>query len=302
MSLLIVGTLAFDCIETPNGVVDDVMGGSSSFSSYAASFFTKPRLIAPVGDDFPDSFRQVLAERGIDLSGVVRYPGQKSFRWRGRYHRDMNTRDTLEVHLNVLEKFDPVVPGPLRECTHVFLANLHPVAQGKVLDQMASRPKLVVADTMDFWIETTRDALLALLPRLDGLLINDYEAKMLTREDNLVRAGQAIRQLGPKFVIVKKGEHGAGLFTDSGVTSMPAYPTENVIDPTGAGDTFAGGILGYLTRQGEFKPVTLRRAIAYGTVMASLTCEGFGLDRLRMVTSEEIEERLAIYKAMLSLE
>src|SRR5262249_19756736 len=157
---LIVGTLAFDCIETPHGVVDDVLGGSSSFSSYAASFFTKPRLIAPIGDDFPDKFSQVFTDRGIDISGVVRYPGQRTFRWRGRYHRDMNTRDTLEVHLNVLEKFDPVVPGPLRDSTHVFLANLHPAYQGKVLDQMVARPKLVVAATMDFWIDNTRDDLI----------------------------------------------------------------------------------------------------------------------------------------------
>ncbi len=298
MSLLIVGTLAFDCIETPNGTADDVLGGSASFSSFAASFFTQPRLIAPIGEDFPTSFRQVFAGRDIDLAGVETYPGQKTFRWRGRYHQDMNTRDTLELHLNVLADFDPKLPESYRSTSHVFLANLSPAVQAKVLDQVA-KPQLVVADTMDFWIDNARADLLKLLPRVDGLLLNDSEARLLTGEDSLVRAGERVRKLGPKFVIVKKGEHGAMLFSEGGVSVLPAFPTDEVRDPTGAGDTFAGGIMGHLSTQSAFSPAALRRAIAFGTIFASLTVEDFGLDRLRRATMAEVDGRLAMYREML---
>lgn len=298
MSLLVVGSIAFDSIETPNGSVDDALGGSATFFSYAASFFTKPRLVGVVGDDFPDEHRRLFAGRNIDTAGLVTQAG-KTFRWKGRYHQDMNTRDTLEVHLNVFGTFEPVLPETFRDSTHVFLANGSPHLQARVLDQVR-RPKLVLADTMDLWISTQRDNLLALLPRLDGLLLNDSEARLLTDEDNMVRAGQAVRKLGPKFVILKKGEHGAMLFTDDGTFVMPAYPTEDVLDPTGAGDSFAGGILGYLTSDDSPPPGRLRRAMAYGTVVASLTVEGFGLDRLKRTHRAEIDERLEKYRTMLS--
>jgi sugar/nucleoside kinase (ribokinase family) len=298
-SLVVVGSIAFDSIETPKGGVDDALGGSATFFSYSASFFTRPRLVGVVGEDFPDEHRRLFASRSIDTAGMVTQAGGKTFRWKGRYHQDMNTRDTLEVHLNVFGTFNPVLPESFRDSTHVFLANGSPVVQAKVLDQVR-RPQLVLADTMDLWIETQHDELLALLPRLDGLLINDSEARLLTEEDNLVRAGQAVRRLGPKFVILKKGEHGAMLFSEDGVFVVPAYPTDNVVDPTGAGDSFAGGIMGYLCSDTSAPPGRLRRAMAYGTVVASLAVEGFGLDRLKNTSREEIDERLEKYRGMLS--
>ncbi len=298
MSLLVVGSIAFDSIETPNGAVEDALGGSATYFSYAASFFTAPRLVGVVGQDFPERHRELLAGRNVDTRGLVIQPG-KTFRWKGRYHQDMNTRDTLEVHLNVFGTFDPVLPAEFRDSAHVFLANSSPVVQAKVLDQVP-RAKLVLADTMDLWIETQHDELLALLPRLDGLLLNDSEARHLTEEDNLVRAGHAVRRLGPKFVIIKKGEHGAMLFSEDGVFVVPAYPTERVVDPTGAGDSFAGGILGHLASDDSPPPGRLRRAMAYGTVVASLTVEDFGLDRLRRTERREIDERLERYREMLA--
>jgi sugar/nucleoside kinase (ribokinase family) len=303
-SLLVVGSIAFDSIETPNGSVDDALGGSATYFAYAASFFTKPRLVGAVGADFPKEHEQLLAERGVDTSGLVELPG-KTFRWKGRYHQDMNTRDTLEVHLNVLGEFNPDLPERFRDSTHVFLANSSPALQAKVLGQI-KRPQLVLADTMDLWIESQKNDLLALLPRLDGLLLNDSEARLLTGEDNMVRAGQAVRRLGPKFVILKKGEHGAMLFSADGVYVMPAYPSENVIDPTGAGDSFAGGFLGYLAGAAELNDENLRRAVVYGsavasfTIVASLTVEGFGLDRLKLTERNEIEQRLEAYRGMLT--
>lgn len=298
MSLLVVGSVAFDSIETPTGAVDDVLGGSATFFSFAASFFTTPRLVSVIGEDFPDEHRQLLANRKVDTAGLVKQPG-KTFRWKGRYHQDMNTRDTLEVHLNTFGTFNPVLPAQFRDSTHVFLANGSPVLQARVLEQV-QKPKLVLADTMDLWIETQRDELLALLPRLDGLLINDSEARMLTDEENLVRAGAAVRGLGPKFVIIKKGEHGAMLIAEDGVYVMPAYPTAQVIDPTGAGDSFAGGLLGYLTANGGPEPGRLRRAMAYGTVVASLAVEDFGLERLKRTDRKEIDSRLEEYRNMLA--
>jgi sugar/nucleoside kinase (ribokinase family) len=297
-SLLVVGSVAFDSIETPNGSVDNALGGSATYSSFAASFFSPPRLVGVIGADFPDEHRRLLADAGVDIKGLVTKPGQ-TFRWKGRYHQDMNTRDTLEVHLNVFAEFDPVLPPHYRDCTHVFLANGVPGLQAKVLDQVR-HPKLVMADTMDLWIENQRKDLLALLPRLDGLLLNDSEAHLLSGEDNLVKAGLAVLRMGPKFVILKKGEHGAMLFSANGVYVMPAFPTETVVDPTGAGDSFAGGILGYLSSDGSPPPGRLRRAMAYGTIVASFTVEDFGLGRLRRTTRSEIDARLEKYKDMLS--
>jgi sugar/nucleoside kinase (ribokinase family) len=298
MSLLVVGSIAFDSIETPKGSVEDALGGSATFFSYAASFFTKPRLVGVVGDDFPAEHRQLLNAREIDTTGLVTQTG-KTFRWKGRYHEDMNTRDTIAVHLNVLSSFDPDLPEPFRDSSHVFLANSSPVLQMKVLEQV-HRPQLVMADTMDLWIETQHDELMSLLPELDGLLLNDSEARLLSEEDNLVRAGQAIRKMGPKFVIIKKGEHGAMLFSEDGVFAIPAYPTANVIDPTGAGDSFAGGLMGYLDSDQTPPPGRLRRAMVYGSVLASLTVEGFGLDRLTWTKRSEIEDRVDQYRTMLA--
>lgn len=298
MSLLVVGSIAFDSIETPTGAVDDVLGGSATFFSYSASFFTKPRLVGVVGEDFPPEHARLLASRDIDTAGLVKQPG-KTFRWKGRYHQDLNTRETLEVHLNVFGTFNPVLPEAFRDSTHVFLANGSPVLQARVLDQV-KKPTLVMADTMDLWIETQRDELLTLLPRLDGLLLNDSEARLLTEEENLVRAGAMVRGLGPKFVIIKKGEHGAILVSADGVYVMPAYPTAEVIDPTGAGDSFAGGLLGHLSADGGPEPGRLRRAMAYGTVIASLTVEDFGLERLKRTSRQEIDTRLEQYRNMLA--
>jgi sugar/nucleoside kinase (ribokinase family) len=298
MSLLVVGSLAFDSIETPAKNVDDVLGGSASYFCYASSFFTRPRLVGVVGDDFPEEHRRMFAERGVDLTGLMVEHGHKTFRWKGRYHRDMNTRDTLEVHLNVLEKFEPMLPEPFRDSRYVFLANSRPLTQMKVLDQVP-RAQMVMADTMDLWIREFRGELLQLLPRLDGLLLNDSEAELLTEQENLIRAGQAVRRLGPKFVIIKKGEHGAMLFSHEGVFVMPAFPTENVVDPTGAGDSFAGGVMGYLASVDDQPPGRLRRAMAYGTVIASLTVEDFGLDRLKRTDRKEIDDRLHWYQKML---
>jgi sugar/nucleoside kinase (ribokinase family) len=298
MSLLVVGSIAFDSIETPKGSVEETLGGSATFFAYAASFFTKPRLVGVVGDDFPAEHRRLLSARDIDTTGLVTEAG-KTFRWKGRYHQDMNTRDTIAVHLNVLNTFDPVLPASFHDSSHVFLANSSPTLQMKVLEQV-NRPQLVMADTMDLWIETQHDELMSLLPELDGLVLNDSEARLLSEDDNLIRAGQAIRRMGPKFIIIKKGEHGAMLFSEDGVFAIPAYPTGNVIDPTGAGDSFAGGLMGYLDSDQTPPPGRLRRAMVYGSVLASLTVEGFGLDRLTWTKRSEIEERVDQYRTMLA--
>src|SRR5262249_45364727 len=222
-SLLVVGSIAFDSIHTPTGSVDDALGGSATFFSYTSSFFVKPRLVGVVGEDFPAEPRRLFAARGVDTAGLVVEKGGKTFRWKGRYHEDMNTRDTLEVHLNVLGTFDPKLPEHFRDTSHVFLANSGPSVQMRVLDQL-SDPKLVLADTMDLWIETEREGLLRLLPRLDGLLLNDSEAYLLTGDDNVVRAGAGVRRMGPKFVIIKKGEHGSMLFSHAAIFVLPPYP------------------------------------------------------------------------------
>jgi sugar/nucleoside kinase (ribokinase family) len=299
MSLLVVGSVAFDCIETPHGSADDVLGGSAAHAAVAASFFTAPRLVGVVGTDFPDEHRRTFTARGIDTSGLTTAEG-RTFRWKGRYHEDMNVRDTLEVHLNVLGDFDPVLPDSFRDSSHVFLANNSPAVQLRVLDQVR-RPEVVFADTMDLWVDTQRPALLTLLSRLHGLLLNDSEAVALTGEKNLVRAGHAVRRLGPRHVLLKKGEHGAMLFSDEGTFLVPAYPSPNVIDPTGAGDSFAGALLGHLAAEGG--PLTharLRRAIGYGTVVASLIVEGFGAERLLRADRREIDGRLEEFRHMIS--
>lgn len=299
MSLLVVGSIAFDTIHTPHGSARRVLGGSASYFSVVASHFTRPRLVGVVGNDFPQANIDLFHDRGVDVRGLARIDGDTFF-WEGEYHRDMNTRTTKAINLGVFEHFQPTLPGEYKDSKLVFLANSAPETQARVLDQV-SQPDLVVADTMDFWINHQREALERLLPRLDGLMLNDSEAVLLTGETNLVRAGQAVRRMGPKFVILKKGEHGAMLFSEDGVFVVPAYPTESVVDPTGAGDSFAGGIMASLATEPDRKPGRLRRAMAYGTVVASLTVEGFGLDRLRSTSREEIDRRLEQYRQMLAI-
>jgi sugar/nucleoside kinase (ribokinase family) len=298
MSVLVVGTVAIDSIETPHGSAERVLGGSAVYFSWAASFFTRVSLVGVIGEDFPAEYRKLLEERGIDLGGLSTRPGGKTFYWKGRYHEDMNHRDTLEVQLNVIADYDPVLPPHYRKIPYLFLGNSSPVLHMRVLEQM-DRPQLVLADTMNFWIESQRPDLLRLLPRLDGLVLNDEEARLLSQDDNLIRAGKKVRAMGPKFVIVKKGEHGSFLFSQDGVFVLPGYPTEDVIDPTGAGDSYAGGIMGYLASDASPPPGRLRRAIAYGSVLGSLTVEGFGLDRLRRTSRAEIDQRLEAYRRMI---
>ncbi len=299
MPLCVVGSVALDSVETPIETRDNVLGGSAVFFSYAASFFTTVRLAGVVGEDWPEENTQMLQARRIDTSGLQIIPGGKTFRWRGKYMKNMNDRETLDLQLNVLVDFDPVLPEPYRRCKFLFLANGSPAHQLKVLDQCTG-PSLVVADTMDHYIRTERDGLDKVLKRIDGLVINDSEAKLLTDDDNLVRAGRTVRAMGPKFVVIKKGEHGAMFFSKHETYVLPAYPTERVIDPTGAGDSFAGGMMGYLAEQDNFEPKTLKEAMAYGTLAASFTVEDFSLDRLRQIRREDIDQRMDEYKRMLS--
>jgi len=299
MPLLVVGSVALDSVETPTDRRDDVLGGSAVHFSYGASFFSSVRLVGVVGEDWPAEHTRLLQDRGIDTAGLQVVRGGRTFRWRGKYLPNMNDRETLEVHLNVFEHFDPRLPETFRRCPYLFLANGSPTLQLKVLDQV-SGARLVVADTMNLWIEIERDNLMKLLARLDGLVLNDEEAKLLTDDENLVRAGLAVREMGPKFVIIKKGEHGAMFFGHGETYVLPAFPTPRVVDPTGAGDSFAGGMMGYLAEHGRFDPVSLKTALAYGIVVASYNVEDFSLDRMKSITREDIERRLAEYRQMLS--
>jgi sugar/nucleoside kinase (ribokinase family) len=289
MSLLVVGSTAFDTVETPHGTAVDCLGGSSTYFALAARLFTKVRLVSVVGQDFPAKHRQLLEANGIDLTGVETKPG-KTFRWHGRYSADMNSRETIDVQLNTFGDFKPVVPAAFRDTPFVFLANGSPATQASVLDQMQA-PRFCVADTMDLWIERERDGLLALLRRIDGLIVNDSEVKQLTGKTNLIQAGRACLALGPKLVIVKKGEHGSFVFSNFFHYALPAYPTETVVDPTGAGDSFAGGFMGYLANCNSISLWNMKRAVAYGTCAASLNVEGFGVQRLAEATLETLERR-----------
>ncbi len=299
MPLLVVGSVALDSVHTPREVRENVLGGSAVYFSYAASFFTPVRLVGVVGEDWPEEHTQFLKSRRIDTSGLQVVPGGKTFRWRGRYEQNMNDRETLEVHLNVLGDVAPALPDDFKRCPYVFLANGSPEAQIKVLDQMIG-PRLVVADTMDLWIRNNHDDLMELFRRINGLVLNDSEAKLLTGDENLVRAGHRIRELGPKFVVIKKGEHGAMFFSEYEMYVLPAYPTELVVDPTGAGDSFAGGMMGYLSEFGDFSAPSLKRAMAYGILIASFNVEDFSLERLKTLSREELEFRMQQYQRMLS--
>ena len=299
MSLLVVGSVAIDNVVTPNSRRDELLGGSATHFSYAASFFTKVKLVGVVGEDWPDKHTQLLAARDIDTSGLQKIPGGKTFRWTGRYEPNMNDRETLDVQLNVFGKFDPVLSENYRQSKYIFLANGVPAVQMKVLDQVPGC-RLAVADTMDLWIKTQHDDVMRMLRRIDGLVMNDSEAKLLSGTENLVKAGHHVLNLGPKFVVIKKGEHGAMFFSEHETYVLPAFPTEKVIDPTGAGDSFAGGMMGYLAEQDNFDPETLKTALAYGILVASYNVEGFGLDRMQEITREDIETRMQDYRKMLS--
>ncbi len=299
MTLVVVGSVAIDHVETPQERRENLLGGSATHFSYAASFFTNVRLVGVVGADWPAEHTQLLNSRGIDTSGLQIVPDGKTFTWTGRYHENMNDRDTLDVQLNVFGQFNPQLPEDYRHAKYVFLANGVPAVQRKVLEQVPGR-RLAVADTMDLWINTARDDLDELMQQLDGLVLNDSEAKLLTGTENLVAAGHLVRTMGPKFVIIKKGEHGAMFFSEHETYVLPAFPTPQVIDPTGAGDSFAGGMMGYLAEQDDFDPETLKTALAYGILVASFNVEGFGLERMLEITREDIEERMEEYHQMLS--
>ena len=297
MSLLVVGSIGIDTVETPSARRADILGGSAVYFAYAASYFTQVQLVGVVGSDFPAEHRALLQSREIDLTGLEVADG-KTFRWTGKYHENMNDRDTLEVHLNVFGNFNPKVPAAFQSSDFLFLANTVPAQQSKVLQQMKKRPKFVAADTMNLWIETAREDLDALLKQIDCLVINDSEARLYTDQYELLRAGKAIQAKGPKTVIIKKGEHGALVMSQDGNFSIPAHPLEFVIDPTGAGDTFAGGIMGYLAASGSVTRDSLRRAVAYGSVVASFTCQDFSLDALKKTSRADIDNR---FKELLEL-
>jgi len=289
MNLLVLGAIAYDSIETVNGRASDVLGGSAAYFSVAASLFAPVSLIAAVGSDFRIESRQMLAERGIDLRGLEQQPG-RTLRWHGRYHADMNHRDTLGLQLNVFENYSPQLLPDQRRCGYIFLGNIAPDLQARVLSQVR-KPKLVAADTMAYWIENSGPELRKLLSRVDVILLNDEEARMLAGESNLVKAGRSILKMGPETVIVKRGEYGVLKFSRDAIFAAPAYPLEEVIDPTGAGDSFAGAFMGSLAREGRVTEASLRTAIQYGSVVASFVVEKFSLERLLSLTSKDIAAR-----------
>jgi sugar/nucleoside kinase (ribokinase family) len=300
MSILVVGSVAFDTVETPFGHAEQVLGGSASFFSVAASFFTPVNLVGVVGDDFGETQLAAFRDRPIDLTGLERAEG-KTFHWHGKYSYDLNSRDTLRTDLNVFEHFKPKIPAEYRESSCVFLGNIDPVLQREVLDQVDG-PKIVACDTMNFWIEGRLEELLETLSRVDILLINDEEARQLSGEWNIVKAAQKIRAMGPRTLVIKKGEHGVLMFSDAGSFAAPAFPLEDVFDPTGAGDTFAGGFLGYLAGAPEATEKELRQAIVMGTTLASFCVEAFSLDRLLKLGREEIDRRFNAFKNLTHFE
>lgn len=293
MSLLTVGTVAFDDIETPSGRAEKVVGGACTYISLAASYFVKPvRVVSVIGDDFPQETLEYLRHRGVDLAGLQIKEGEKSFFWAGRYHKSLNTRDTLDTQLNVLATFDPVLPEAYRQSDYLMLGNLTPMVQMQVLEQLTHRPKLVALDTMNFWMDIAMDDLRRVLEKVDVLTINDEEARQLSGEHSLVHAARAIHKMGPKYLIIKKGEHGALLFHRGQIFFAPALPLAEVIDPTGAGDTFAGGFMGYIAKTGDISFENMKRAVVFGSAMASFCVEKFGIERLKGLTPAMIENRV----------
>lgn len=300
MSLLVVGSIALDTIETPFGRCEDILGGAASYFAVGASLFTPVRLVGVIGDDFPEEHVDFLRSREIDLEGLRRIDGGKTFRWTGRYVQRMDVAQTLETHLNVLGDCRPVVPERFLDTAFVLLANDDPVNQLAVARQMKSA-RFVMMDTMNLWIDHHRDAVLELLPEIDALICNDEEARSLGGSHNLIKSMRAIRGMGPKTVMVKKGEHGAIVLAGERGFALPAYPLESVVDPTGAGDTFASGVMGYLAREGKTDFRSLKMAMAYGTIVASFNVEGFGLDRLRTLRFDEVQARFEEFVPFLDL-
>jgi len=303
MSLLVVGTVAFDAIETPFGKTDKIVGGAASYISLAASYFTKDiQLVSVIGDDFPDSFLNTLKLQGINLDGLQIKKGEKSFFWSGKYHNDLNNRDTIDTQLNVLANFDPIVPESSKNCEFLMLGNLVPAVQQSVISQLSSRPKLIVLDTMNFWMDIAMDELKKTIASIDVLTINDSEARQLSGEYSLVKAAQKILEMGPKVLVIKKGEHGALLFNKEEVFFAPALPIEEVFDPTGAGDSFAGGFIGYLAKTKDISFENMKRAIIFGSAMASFTVERFGTEKLIGLTQDQINERVQQFVDLVQFE
>ncbi len=297
--LLAVGTVAFDAIETPFGKTDKILGGSGTFVGLAASQFgVETGVVSVVGGDFPKSYLDMMNSKGIDTSGIEIIKEGKTFFWSGKYHNDMNSRDTLVTELNVLENFKPVVPEKFKDAPIVMLGNLHPMTQMSVLDQMTEKPKLVVLDTMNFWMDIALDDLHTVLKRVDVITINDEEARQLSGEYSLVNAAKKIHKMGPKYVVIKKGEHGALLFNDGKMFYAPALPLAEVFDPTGAGDTFAGGFCGYLAKTEDVSFENLKNAIIYGSNLASFCVEKFGTQRMENLTADEVKSRLQAFKEL----
>ncbi|MCP3099381.1 PfkB family carbohydrate kinase [Myxococcus sp. K15C18031901] len=296
MSLLVVGSVALDSVETPFGQKEDVLGGSATYFSTSASFFSPVRVVAVVGEDFPEAHVTFLRGRGIDLEGLTREPG-RTFRWKGRYGYELNEAKTLDTQLNVFQSFSPVLPAGYCDSPYVFLGNIHPELQSRVVDQVRN-PRLVAADTMNYWIQGCRDALLKTLRRVNLLFVNDAEARQLAGEHNVVKAARAILSMGPERVVIKRGEYGALLFEKDHIFACPAFPLAEVFDPTGAGDTFAGGFMGALATSPGVDGQVLRRAMVMGSVMASFTVEKFSLERLREVTRPEIHARFAEFRKL----
>ncbi len=303
MSLITVGTMAFDAIETPFGKVDKIIGGSATYVAYAAANFIKPiQQISIVGYDFPQEEMDELTKRGVELDGVEIVKDKKSFFWSGKYHLDMNTRDTLITDLNVLEDFNPIVPDSYQGAEFLMLGNLMPKLQMSVIDQLTKRPKLIVMDTMNFWMDIALDDLKAVLKKVDVLMVNDGEARQLSGEFSLVKAAKKILDMGPSFLIIKKGEHGALLFHENQVFFAPALPLEEVFDPTGAGDTFAGGFIGHLAKTKDISFENMKTAIIVGSAMASFCVEKFGPERLKEITKKDIDDRIGEFVQLVNFD
>ncbi|MDT0557966.1 PfkB family carbohydrate kinase [Ichthyenterobacterium sp. W332] len=295
--LVIVGTVAFDAIETPFGKTDKILGGAATFIGLAASQFkVDASIVSVVGGDFPQEYLDLLSDRNVDISGVEIVKDGKTFFWSGRYHNDMNSRDTLITELNTLADFNPVVPKNYKDAEIVMLGNLHPLVQASVLDQMTNKPKLAILDTMNFWMDSALEDLHNVIKRVDVITINDEEARQLTGEYSLVMAAKKIHEMGPKYVVIKKGEHGALLFNDDNVFYAPALPLKEVFDPTGAGDTFAGGFAGYIARTGDISFENMKNAVIYGSTLASFCVEKFGTERMQNLGTSEIQQRLKQFK------
>ena len=297
--LLIVGTVAFDAIETPFGKTDKILGGAGTYIGLSAAFFNlQSAIVSVVGDDFPQEYLDLLTDRNIDISGLEVVKGGKTFFWSGRYHNDLNSRDTLDTQLNVLADFQPKVPENYKNADVVMLGNLHPLVQSSVIDQMTTKPKLIVLDTMNFWMDCALPELLAVMKRVDVITINDEEARQLSGEYSLVKAAAKIQTMGPKYVVIKKGEHGALLFHEQDVFFAPALPLEEVFDPTGAGDTFAGGFAGFITQSENVSFENMKNAIIYGSNLASFCVEKFGTERMVSLDKEEVVARLKQFKSL----